>query len=176
MNRVLAIAGASAKSACSIPGNLRSRNGDVLEAFKKIFPDHATKVLASIFKLSTGGARKKLDGDRAISLDEFAALLRTPHGFAYLTAIMADSEVRWWRICKPLMDVAEAQEMQIKARRKIARVMQGAIDADTDLSAARARAETLLVQDADFYSSHTDALRSMADVPDRSVAQARGRK
>ena len=147
-----------------------------MAAFGKLFPQHARKTLARLLGLSDKAAMKKLAGQRMLSVDEFATLLRTPEGFTYLTAIMADSTVQWWRIMAPLMEVAEVQAMQLRARRKFRRAVKGAIDADTSLSAAIARADALMVSDEDFHRPHADALRAVARIPDRAVAAAGRRR
>lgn len=170
MHGALANAGVSANSGPSELGPTVSRSGAIIEAFKTIFPEHARKTLARLFRLSDGAARKKLTGERELSLNEFVQLLHTPGGFSYLTAVMADSQVQWWRVCAPLMEVAEIQAMQIKARRRLGRAIKGAIDADRQITDAIARADALLVQDEDFHRPHTDAVRAMARVPHRAVA------
>jgi hypothetical protein len=133
--------------------------------------------LARLLGLSNGAARKKLSGERALSTDEFIRLLHTPNGFQYLTAVMADSQVQWWRVCAPMMELAEVQAMQIKARRRLGRAIKGAIDADRQITDAVARADALLVQDEEFHRPHADAVRAMARVPHRPVAaSAKGRR
>lgn len=170
-----AIAGARANLPLVEAGPSRTHSGAIIETFAEIFQTHARKALMRLLRLSEGGAKKKLDGDRQLSLDEFCALLHTDDGFQYLTAVMADSRVKWWRICAPLMDAADAQAMQVAARRKITRVFKEAMDADADLTAARARADALLVHDADHYREHADALGAMAGLRNRAVAPARRR-
>lgn len=174
MRTLSAVAVAVANEGPSTAGPTRSHSGAIITAFVRIFPEHARKSLARFLGLSDGGAKKKLDGERALSLDEFVTLLHRPEGFQYLTAVMSDSTVQWWRICAPLMEVAEVQAMQLRARRRFRRAVKGAIDADADLTAAIARADALLVQDEDFHRPGADALRAMARVPDRAVAARKG--
>lgn len=168
-------AGILANPGAAEVGPSSPRSGTILEVFGKIFRNDARKLLARFLGLSEGAAKKKLEGERSLSLDEFCALLRTPQGFHYLTAVMADSQVKWWRVCRPLMEVAEVTEMQLAARRKLKRAISGAFDADASLTAAIGRAEALLHQDEDHYRGHADALRGMARIPDSAVAAAAGK-
>jgi hypothetical protein len=176
MRTQFAIAGENAKAGAANLGPTRSYSGTIMEVFVGNFPQHARKTLARLLGLSDSGAKKKIEGDSKLSIDEFATMLRTPDGFQYLTAVMSDSTVQWWRILAPLMELAEVQSMQLRARRKFQRVVQGALDADRDLAATIARAEVLLVQDEDFHRPHADALRAMAGLPDRAVAATRRRR
>lgn len=173
MGNVLSIAAANAKSGVSVLGPSKSQSGAVIAALRKIFPEHARKVLAVTLGISFGAAKKKIEGDRDISLDEFAVLLRTPKGFQYLTAVMSDSTVQWWRLLAPMMEVAEVQAMQNRARRKLRNAVKGAMDADADITAAIARADALLVQDEDFHRHQADAVLAMARVSHRAGAAPR---
>lgn len=171
MRAQFAIVGGKAKQREAIAGPTRPQSGAIIAAFLNLFPQHARKTLARLFGISESAARKKLEGERTLSLDEFCELLHTDHGFRYLTAVMADSEVRWWRICRPMMEVAEVQAMQIAARRRLTKAVKGAFDADADITAARARADALLVQDENFYGEHAAALRSIGGVSHSAVAK-----
>jgi len=172
MSNVVSIAAANAKSGVASLGPSRSQSGAVIETLRKIFPEHARKVLAVTLGISFGAAKKKIEGERELSLDEFAVLLRTPKGFQYLTAVMSDSTVQWWRLLAPMMEVAEVQAMQNKARRKLRNAVQGAMNADADITAACARADALLAQDEDFHRHQADAVFAMARVSDRAGAPA----
>lgn len=175
MTTSFAIVGANAKNGAAEMGPPRGHSGPIMEAFGKIFPEDTRKILAQFLGLSPDGAKKKLQGDRDLHIDELFTLLRTDEGFSYLAAGMAGSQARWWKVIGLLMEAGDVQTMQIKAQRKLARVMKGAIDADADLSAARARADALLFQDEDFYRSHADALSAMARLPHRTLAPAAGK-
>lgn len=165
---VIAFERANSRVASSGPS--KSQSGAVIDTLRKIFPEHARKVLAVTLGISFGAAKKKIEGDRELSLDEFATLLRTPKGFQYLTAVMSDSTVQWWRLLAPMMEVAEVQAMQNRARRKLRNAVQGAMNADADITAACARADALLVQDEDFHRHQADAVFAMARVSNRAGA------
>lgn len=140
---------------------------------RKIFPGKTWADLGLELNLEERVAKHRLKGTRKFSLDELRHLLRSEDGFKYLTALMAGAEPKWWRLCVPLMEVAEVQAMQIAARKRLRRAVQGALDADRDTTAALGRADALLVQDADFYRPHADAVGAMAGVPDRAMASPR---
>jgi len=75
------------------------------------------------------------------------------------------------------MEVAETQKMQAAARRRLRRVIEGAVDADREISASIQRAEAALcVQDEDFYRPQFDGARSSIGARDRALAQASKRK
>lgn len=170
MERAFAIAGAKAKIGESNSSMPTPQTGRILAAFAKIFPDYTSKLLARLLGLSESGARKKLDGDRKLDIDEFCVMLHTDEGFEYLTAVMAESQVKWWRLMSASMTAREAQRLQAAARTRIRRVIRESIDADADLSAAIARAEAF--SDQEFHRPHADALRSMGRLQNRTMAPA----
>lgn len=172
-SRQFAIIGAVANCGAAQPGPSRSQGGTALDAVRAAFPEHTRKLVASIVGLSAGATKKKLEGDRPFKADELAAMLRTERGFELLTAVMADAKPAWWVLCSAFMEVRTAQRLQAKARRRIARAVRSTLNADADLTAAIARAE--LFSDEEFHRPHADALRSMAGIPDRPLAQTKGR-
>lgn len=113
---------------------------------------------------------------RGLSADALANLIRSEEGFRFLEALMDGARPKWWRICVPMMGVAAVQEMQIVARRKMRQAVQGAIDADTSISASIASAEAALpFQDENFMRPHLDAMRSVARPQNRTVAETTGK-
>ena len=91
MRRASGNAALSANQMASGMGPSWSRNGAIIAAFKNLFPQHTRKTLADFLGLSDGAARKKLTGERALSVDELATLLRSEHGLDFLAAIMNES-------------------------------------------------------------------------------------
>lgn len=145
-------------------------NEVIAECAKSVFVKPFS-ALMHFLQLSESGAKKKIGGRRAFSASELALLIRTEEGFHFITAIMADTPApSWWRLCEPVMEAAEGRKMQIVARKRMARAVRAAIDADQDLSAAIVRAEAVAVQDEDHMRPHLDALRAMARVPRGPVA------
>lgn len=168
MRAIIGTAGTNANYRAAPSGPSRPQGGTAVSAIRAAFPEHARKLIASIFGASDGAVKKKLEGDRPFSADELAALLRTERGFDLLTAIMADAQPKWWVLCSAFMEVREAHRLQAKARVRIRRAIRSALDADTYLTAAISRAEAF--QDQDFHSPHADALRAMGGVPHSAVA------
>lgn len=141
----------------------------IINRFKEMYAK-PKETLAAWLGISESTAKRTLHGRRELTMEEFAALLRSDQGFEFLTVVMADARPRWWRICAPLMDLADIQVMQAAARKRMAKVLGDTVDADRDLSAAIARSEALAIHDAEHMRPHLDALRSMARVSDRPVA------
>jgi hypothetical protein len=162
--------GAETCTASAVTG---STNVTIAQTLRDIFPDKAWAHLGSLLRLEERTAKHRMAATREFSADEIAALLHQPFGFKVVAAIMSQSKrpPLWWRVCKPLMELADIQQMQLNARRRLGRVLKGAVDADADITAAIARAEAALsVRDEEFDRPHLDALRSMARVPDRTMA------
>jgi len=93
-------------------------------------------------------------GTREFAVDELAALLRSEHGFQFLVDVMADAAPAWWRLCRPLMTAADAQRMQVAARRKIKQALEQVLDADSKLTTTIERGQAaLILQDEEFYGA-----------------------
>lgn len=149
----------------------------ILECLKEISPKKPWALLMKTLGLTPRTAKHRTDGDRKFSTDELALLLQSEDGFEFLVAVMADARPTWWRVCRPLMEVAETQKMQAAARRRLRRVIEGAVDADREISATIQRAEAALcVQDEDFYRPQFDGARASSRTLDRAVAQGSKRK
>lgn len=162
---------------CTIDAQFVHLNLVIAKTAKVVFTK-PYRVLCDLFHIKERDAKYRLAGERKFSGAELAKLLQTEEGFHFIAAIMADAATKpqWWRICAPTMEAADIRTMQLKAQRRIKKALEGAIDADKDLSAAIARADTFAFYDPDFYRPHSDALRSMASVPDRAVAPSKGPK
>lgn len=148
----------------------------ISETLARICPDKTWAYIANLIGVKERAAKHRKAASRPYSADDLRKILHSENGFIVLAAIMADSNARWWKVCFPLMQVAEVQAMQLRARKKISQALLGAVDADADLTAAIARADTLLVHDADFARPHADAVRAMAGLSRGPVAATRRRK
>lgn len=147
-------------------------NSLIIECLKTIFPQKPWAPLMATLGLGLRSAKHRTDGDRKFTADELAQLLRSEDGFEFLVAVMADARPTWWRVCRPLMEVAETQKMQAIARRRLRRVIEGAVDADREITNSIQRAEAALcVQDEDFYRPQFDGARDGARAPDRAMAR-----
>lgn len=120
-------------------------------------------------------AKRKLNFERSLTVEELGVLIRSERGFEVVAAILGDAKPAWWRIVVPLMDAADARKMQIAARRRVAKTIESVLDADRHLNAAIERAEALAVQDEEHARPNIDALRSMRRLSGRAVAPSKGR-
>jgi hypothetical protein len=146
----------------------------ISEVLALISPEKTWAYIGQLTGRKERAAKYLRAGTRRYTAADLAKILHSENGFTILAALMAqaDAKPKWWRVCAPLMEVAEVQAMQIRARKKMTRALEGAVDADHDLTATIARAETILVHDADFGRPHVDAVRSFGRVSHRAVAQA----
>jgi hypothetical protein len=142
----------------------------ISETLSRICPEKTWAYIAKLTGINERAAKHRKAGSRRYTAADLAAILRSDNGYVVLAAIMAESNAKWWRVCSPLMQVAEVQAMQLRARKKISQALQGAVDADSDLTAAIARADALLVHDEDFARPHADAVRAMAGLSRGAVA------
>lgn len=156
-------------------GHNSSRNGDtnsaIVSKIKEIYPSDTVKTLASWLKLTIKTAKNRIFGEREFSLDEVAALLHSEHGFEILSALMtqAPRTPRWWRLCVPLMDLADAERMVHVVRRRTAAAIRNQQETTDALETEIRRAQAVAIHGQEQAGVHVDALRSMA----RVVAPAR---
>jgi hypothetical protein len=137
---------------------------------RTVFGRKTWSYLTELFGVSERSAKSRLACEREFTADELAVLLRSENGLRFLVAVMGDAQPAWWKTFKGHIALLDARKLQRAAQRRL----QEAIDAETDLSAAIARAD--LLSDEEFHRPHGDALRSMARIPDRAVASATGRR
>ena len=164
MRRASGNAALSANQMASGMGPSWSRNGAIIAAFKNLFPQHTRKTLADFLGLSDGAARKKLTGERALSVDELATLLRSERGLDFLAAIMNESSPKWW--------VTVQSAFKLGALRRHRQQLQEAIHDAERLGDTLARAETALgVCDENFHRDQIDALGAIRRNLDRPLAR-----
>lgn len=144
-------------------------NRRIVNAIKQMY-DSPAVALGRWLGISDKATKRKLVGERSLSLEEVGSLLRSERGYEILTAIIGEARPEWWRLCSVLMDAADIRKMQIMAQRRAAQVLKGVVDADRDLSEDIRRAETLAFYGSEQAGMHADALRSINRVPDRPVA------
>lgn len=135
-----------------------------------LWPRKTKLYLADRACVSPRSVERWQQGRDSLSAPALANLIRSEEGWQFLSAVMEGEKPQWWRLVCQLMGAAEAQRMQIAARRRLRRLVEEALDADRDLSAALARAEALSVSDPEFFGEHVAALRTAARLPDRPVA------
>jgi hypothetical protein len=167
------IANRGGAETCTTSAGNGTTTATIAAVLRDIFPRKTWSHLGDLLTLEERTAKHRVAATRRFSDDEIAALLHQPFGFKVVAAIMSQAKnpPLWWRVCKPLMELADLQQMQLNARRRLGRLLKGAVDADTDITAAIARAETYLaVQDEDFHRQDIDGLGEARRVSHRAVA------
>lgn len=144
----------------------------VVSKIKEMYENPAV-IFGRWIGVSDKTAKRKLNLERGLTVEELGKLIRSERGFEIVAAIIGDAKPQWWRIMVPLMDAADARQVQIAARRRLAKTIESAVDADRHLTAALQRAEAL--SDQDHVGPYTDALRSMDGLQNRAVAKGRKR-
>lgn len=143
----------------------------LIECVKKLAPVKSWAYLVGALGVSDRLAKHRMSGTRDFSAEELVALLHTEDGYKVLAAVMVGAKPLWWRLCVPLMKVAEARQLEAVARRCIESAVSGALDEQRELSATIAHAESLAFHQPEFLSPHIDGLRSMAGPGHRAMAE-----
>lgn len=145
---------------------------------KEIFPDKTWTYLCELLGVKERVAKHRLAGSRDFSAEDLAKILHSECGYEVLAALMATAPNKplWWRICAPLMRLADVKKMEAAQERIIGNVLKDSLDARSSITAARQRAEAVAIHDPEFHSHTLDALRGMDGVPNRTMAQAKGRR
>ena len=138
-------------------------NFAIISKIREIYPRDTCKTLAEWLKLTVKTAKNRLAGDREFSLDEVASLLHSEHGFEILSALMTQAPrvPRWWRLCVPLMDLADAERMVHVIRKRTAAAIANREEVTDALETEIRRAQTLAIHGQEQAGVHADALRSM---------------
>jgi hypothetical protein len=147
----------------------------VVNKIKDLYAKDTVKILAGWLKVSIDTAKHRIKGDREFSLDEIAELLHSEHGFEILTALMAGAkrQPQWWRVCMPLMDLADAERMVAVVRKRTQDAITKREEVTDALETEIRRAQTLAIHGSEQAGVHLDALRSLALAPHRVVAPGR---
>lgn len=146
-------------------------NRALTACLRKLFPRKTWLHVIALTGISERSAKYRMSEERPFTGDEIARLLRSEHGLDVLAAIMGGARPMWFRRLLQQRAVSDARRFEQVARRRL----QEALDADRDLTAAIARADALLVCDADFHRPHADALGAMAGLPRRAMASGGAR-
>lgn len=170
----------SAKLA-GIPNILGGTRHVTSEFLKTIFSENTSAMVARFLGLeSKRTAEHRLLKTRGYTEDELAGIICSHYGARYIKALMdalpENQRPDWYRVHEPLMELADAQKLQLVARSKTAKAIRRTVDADDELTAAIRRAQSISVQDPEFSSGTLDALGAMARVFAGTMAQAKGRR
>lgn len=144
----------------------------VVSKIRDLFPKDTVKALATWLSTTVETARHRIKGNREFNLDEIVTLLHSEHGFEILCALMSRVKrpPRWWRVCMPLMDLADAERMVAVVRKRTQDAIHNREETIDALETEIRRAQTVAIHDEGQARVHVDALRSMA----RVVAPKRG--
>lgn len=147
-------------------------NTAIIAVLKAIFPAKTWASLTKLVCMSDSTAKNRMLQRREFTADEIGALLWSEHGREVLIAIMTQAPVEpdWWRVAKSLFQIHDAEKFQHEARQRVRSILNEAVYADRDLSAAIARADAMLVHDAEFYGVQADAFREASSSHHRSMA------
>lgn len=134
---------------------------DLVRAFN---PQKTWTFVADLFELKERSAKHRLSNTVNYTIEELQLLIQGEDGLAYLEALMAEAEPRWWRDLRKTIELSRIRgEQALLQQRAMAldntpmarqdrRKMKRVIDADRNLSATRAEQETalgILLQDRD---------------------------
>lgn len=144
----------------------------VVSKIRDLFPKDTVKALATWLSTTVETARHRIKGNREFNLDEIVTLLHSEHGFEILSALMSRVKrpPRWWRVCMPLMDLADAERMVAVVRKRTQAAILNREETIDALETEIRRAQALAIHDEEHARVRVDALRSMA----RVVAPKRG--
>jgi hypothetical protein len=155
-----------------------SIQGIVLSFVKGLWPQKTWAALMGVLGVGERVAKHRVAGTREFSADDMAHLLWQEDGFFLLAAVMdaAPRKPMWWRLCRPLMQVADVERMQLAARKKLKAAVTEAIDDDHRLAGQVEGSRTAFaLQDEEFYRPHLEAFVASARVQGRAVAAPKRR-
>lgn len=152
------------KTALSADG--MAPNQVLISKIRELFPRDTVKALAAWLKCSMDTARNRLKGNREFNLDEIVQLLHSEHGFEILCALMSRVKrpPRWWRVCMPLMDLADAERMVAVVRKRTQDAILNREETIDALETEIRRAQAAAIHDPEFAGPRLDAFGAMARV------------
>lgn len=160
------------------------------QAARSLYPSKTWAFLCDVLGIQERTAKHRLSGSRPYTVAELTILLQSEDGIDFLVAIMGDAQPRWWRWMQKVMTLAKVRRRQAEDQQEILKLetssdvevgarrrIKGALNADRNLSAAIARAETAVgFQRPDRNRGIDNAPRAGASVSHRALAAAGGRK
>lgn len=122
--------------------------------------------LAEITGYSVRACESWLAGDRKLPADALAALIRSEWGLNFLSVVMAESRVPWWRRLLRINLTASVLRRQAADRRLLEKTLRE----DDELSDALARAEVACTfRDEEFHRPFLDAVEQVRCTQDRPM-------
>lgn len=164
---------APAESAKSVGAKSCTRSGTsvpsidpVMRKARSCFPVKTAAHLSEITGYSERAVKYWLAGETKIPSDALAALIRSEHGLQFLSVLMSGASPTWWTWLQRLGLVSRV----LRRRQADLQILREAMDADKELSATLARADALLVHEADPMGACGDALVETVSSSNRPLA------
>lgn len=154
-------------------------NSIIANKIRDIYNSKTAETLAAWLKISVRTAKHRLASSREFTLDEVEKLLHSEHGFEILAALMtrAKRPPSWWRLCVPLMDLADAERMVAVVRKRTDAAIRDREEVVDALTTEIRRAQAAAIHSPEQAGVRLDALRSYAGADRRMVAtKGRGMK
>lgn len=120
---------------------------------RAIYPLKTWAFITEHLRLCERSAKHRLAGSRPFTADELAALLRSEDGLAFLSALMAESEPKWWVLVKSHIRHTTFKQRQAQARRELEALIH-------ESNRLQAGETALLLSDEEFYRPHLDPARA----------------
>jgi hypothetical protein len=147
-----------AAKSCGKSRNKLRMNLEIAATARRLFPLKTAQQLVDITGYPRRTVEYWLTGNAKIPSDALAMLLRSEWGVDFLGAVMGDAKPSWWRTTLAYFASIDA----LARTRKANRAIRNALDANAELNASISRANSLRVQDEDFYGHHADAFVAVA--------------
>lgn len=139
-----------------------------MQKARDLFPSKTALHLVEITGYSPRAVEYWLCGKTRLPADALASLLHSEWGREFLEAVMDNARPAWWMRALAFFGLADAAELQAKARRKVKAVLY----ADQDLDARLVRGEAAaLHHDEAFYSARFEPHRAGHGASARAVAR-----
>lgn len=157
---------------CDTPPTEMRLTNSVMQTARGCWKVKTRLHLSEITGYSVRACESWLACERKIPADALAALIRSEWGLEFLSSLMAESSVAWWRRLLRVNLVASV----LRRRAADKRLLEKALESDDALAKTMGRAATALsLQDEDFGSVFADGVRAMVGAPRRAVAASKGK-
>lgn len=144
MGAIVPAASASAKlgyrDSCGESRTILRTNEQVMQKARDLFPTKTALHLVEITGYSPRAVEYWLSGRSRLPADALASLLHSDRGRNFLSAVMDHATPAWWMRALAYFGLADAAELQAKARRKIKAILDADEDLDTRISEGEAAA------------------------------------
>ncbi|MDB5594893.1 MAG: hypothetical protein JWM36_1854 [Hyphomicrobiales bacterium] len=182
--------GVSANQGGAISCTASAVSCTISSVIRSLIPNKTWVFISDSFDLQERAAKHRLAGTRPYTVEELQILLQSEDGIDFLVAIMGDAQPTWWRWMTKVMTLAAVRRRQAEDQQEILKLetsndvevgarrrIKGALNADRNLSAAIARAETAVgFQRPERGGAVAHGSSAGARISDRAVATAGRRR